>query len=84
MWWMELRRSALKHGITVEAIEHAVEFALHWDDDAYESDPPTVSILGPDLAGNILEVLAETTGKGVLVVFHEMRARPQFLDLLAD
>ena len=40
--------------------------------------------LGPDHAGNIIEILARPVGDDVLIVFHAMPARTQFLALLAD
>lgn len=79
-----VRRSASKHGVTVESIEHAVTFALYWDDDAYDTEPPKILILGPDLAGDVLELLGHVTGDDELTIFHAMRARPQILDLLTD
>ena len=80
---MRFRDSAFKHGVTAEAIEHAVEYSMHWDDDAYGTEPPKVLILGPDHAGNILEVIGEYDADE-LKVFHAMKARPQFLDLLDE
>ena len=49
----------------------------------YGSEPPKVLILGPDQAGNILEVIGEFDADE-LKVFHAMKARPQFLELLAE
>lgn len=78
---MQIRRSALKHGVTEAAIVHAVEFALYRDYDAYDTEPPKVLILGPDLAANILEVVGQFDD-GELYIFHAMPARPQLLELL--
>ena len=76
---MEFRRSAFKHGVTVDAIEHAVEHWLLWRDNVNGSQ--TTLILGPDNAANILEVLAEIDADE-MYVFHAMPARRQFLTLL--
>ena len=75
------RESAFKHGVTVEAIEHAIDNWMYWHDNINET--PNALILGPDPAGNILEVLAEPLGDE-LTVFHAMKARPKFLELLAE
>lgn len=77
--YVEFRRSAFKHGITVEAIEHAVEHWLLWRDNINGS--PNTLILGPDPAANILEIVAELDADE-MYVFHAMPARPQFLTLL--
>ncbi len=78
---LAFRESAFKHGVTVEAIEHAVDNWMFWQDNI--NDTPNVLILGPDHAGNILEILAEPFGDE-LKVFHAMKARPQFLELLTE
>ena len=86
LWYsivVECRRSAFKHGFTREDIGHAVIHALCRDDDAYETNPPRVLILGPDSAANILEIFGELED-GDLTIFHVMKARPQFLDLLRE
>ena len=80
---VECRWSSFKHGFTYEDIEHAVMHALYRDDDAYKNDPPMVLILGPDSAANILEIFGELDA-GDLMIFHVMKARPQFLDLLSE
>jgi hypothetical protein len=79
---VEFRRSAFKHGLTDAVIEHAVEHWLVWNDDIVGADPPRILILGPDFAGNLLEILAIEDVDGELVVFHAMPARPVFLKLL--
>jgi hypothetical protein len=79
--WLAFRKSAFKHGLTVEAIEHAIDNWMFWQDDFNET--PNVLLLGPDQAGNILEILAEPFGDE-LTIFHAMKARPQFLELLTE
>ena len=83
-WWMvlRLRESAFKHGVNVESIEHAIDFWLLRKDDA--NDTENTLFLGPDQAGNILEILAYPIGEEDLIVFHAMPARAQFLALLAE
>jgi hypothetical protein len=79
---LEIRSSALKHGLTIESIAHAVTYALFADDDFQETDPPKVLVLGPDPAGNLLEIIGRYADDDSLVVFHAMIARPSLLTLL--
>ena len=79
---MAIRQSALKHGITSEAIAHAVTFALYADEDFQGTEPPKVLVLGPDAAGNVLEVIGRFEPEDVFTVFHAMRARLVLLPLL--
>jgi hypothetical protein len=81
---LDVRPSALKHGITSESIAHAVTYALYADDDFQDDDPPKVLVLGPDAAGNVLEVIGRFASSEVLVVFHAMIARPALLQLLTQ
>lgn len=75
------RESAFKHGLTAEAIEHAIDIWMFWQDNITET--PNTLILGPDPAGNILEILAEPSGDE-LKVFHALKARSKFLELLTE
>ena len=76
------RESAFKHGLNVETIEHAIEFWLLRKDDVNGTE--NTLFLGPDHAGNILEVLARPVGEDDLIVFHAMPAGAQFLALVVD
>jgi hypothetical protein len=78
---LAFRGSAFKHGVTAEAVEHAIDNWMFWQDNVNET--PNVLILGPDYSGNILEILAEPFGDE-LTVFHAMKARPKFLELLTE
>jgi hypothetical protein len=80
---VQIRQSALKHGVTVDAINHAVEYALFADEDLEEgSDPPKMLILGPDTAANLIEVIGTANADGELIVFHAMAARTAYRRLL--
>jgi hypothetical protein len=81
---LEIRLSALKHGVSGESIAHAVTYLLFIDEDFQETEPSKVLILGPDAAGNILEVIGRFRSGHVLVVFHAMPARPALLGLLTQ
>ena len=53
---VEIHRSAFKHGVAEEDLRHAIDNALRWFDLDPDSDPPVLAI-GPDRAGNLLEVI---------------------------
>jgi hypothetical protein len=51
--------SALKHDLDREAISHALDMRpdeWEWEIDP-DNDPPTMLWIGPDYAGNLLEVI---------------------------
>lgn len=78
---LDIRPSALKHGVAAESIAHAITFALLVDDE-FEEDPPKVLVLGPDPAGNVLELIGVFDGQETFVVFHAMAARSGYLRML--
>lgn len=80
--WFTVRASALRHGITVEEIIHAIEFALLEED--LDVEPPYRRLrLGPDFAGNLLEVVTVAhDDDGSQLVIHAMKARKQYERLL--
>ena len=79
---VEIRLSALKHGVSTESIIHAVTHPLYIDEDFRGTDPAQVLMLGPDAAGNMLEVVGRLDADEALVVFHAMAARPSLLRLM--
>lgn len=80
---LEIRPSALKHGTTGESIAHAVTYPLLVDDEFETGDSSKVLVLGPDTAGNILEVIGEfDADDDVLSIFHAMPARTGYLRML--
>lgn len=75
--------SALTHGCTREDVSHAYDLAILdivVDEDA---DPPKVLIIGPDNAGNLLELIGGVFEEGD-VIWHAMPCRKQYLDLLPN
>jgi hypothetical protein len=79
---VEIHASARKHGIADEDIEHAVEHALVVADSEEETDK--VLYLGPDRAGNLLEVIAVLRTDESELVIHAMRMRALYEPLLRD
>ena len=79
---MEIHRTARKHGIDDDAIRHAVDHALTLVDLEPDSDPPKVLAIGPDRAGNLLEVIWLELADDADLVIHAMRLRTAFYNLL--
>lgn len=71
---VEIYRSARKHGIADDDIEHAVEQALA----VGEQDDGSVLYLGPDRAGNLLEVVSVMRDDGTEIAIHAMRMRAKY------
>ena len=80
---VEIHHTAHKHGIAATAIRHAVEHAVATIDLEPDSDPPKVLAIGPDHAGNLLEVIWLELADDVELVIHAMRLRTGFYDLLS-
>jgi hypothetical protein len=76
---VEIYSSAHKHGIVDEDITHAIEHALVVGE--IESEVK-VLYLGPDRAGNLLEVVSVLRDDGSEIVIHAMRMRPKYEPLL--
>jgi hypothetical protein len=78
---VEIHRSAHKHGINDTAIRHALDHAITVFDLEPDADPPKGLAIGPDPAGNLLEIIWLEL-KEINLVIHAMALRPQFYDLL--
>lgn len=74
----EIYESARKHGVADEDIDHAVEHAIV----AGEQDDARVLYLGPDRAGNLLEVVTVARDDGSEIVIHAMRMRHSYQTFL--
>ena len=77
---VDLYDSARRHGVDDVDIRHAVEHALV----AAEDDEGKVLYLGPDRAGNMLEVVTVTRTDDTEVAIHAMRMRRMYEPLLRD
>lgn len=75
---MDIYGSARKHGITDDDIIHAIAHALAIGD----QDDAKVLHLGPDRAGNILEVVSVVRDDGTEIVIHAMRIRVKYESFL--
>ena len=79
---VEIHHTAHNHGIDETSIHHALEHALTIIDLEPDSDPPKVLAIGPDPAGNLLEVIWLELAGDVDLVIHAMGLRTSFHDLL--
>ena len=77
---MEFHRSARKHGIGEEDVLHAIDRPLAVEDAG--EDPDRWLIIGPDRAGNLLEVVVMTTVEDVQLVIHAMPMQTKLTRLL--
>jgi hypothetical protein len=71
---VDIYASARKHGIDDLDILHAIDHALA----AGDQDDGKVLYLGPDRAGNLLEVVTVVREDETEVVIHAMRMRPTY------
>ena len=71
---MEIYHSARKHGVVDDDIVHAADHALA----VGEEDDGKVLYLGPDRAGNLLEVVSVARDDGSAIVIHAMPMRSKY------
>jgi hypothetical protein len=67
----EIARSARRHGVSDEAIRHALTNAVRLID-----TDDGLFVIGADRSGQLLELVARATEDGELLVFHAMLLRP--------
>jgi len=79
---VEIHSSANRHGIGDDAIMHALAHAITVVDLEPDADPPKALVIGPDQAGNLLEVVWLEFADDVQLVIHAMALRPTFYHLL--
>ena len=77
---VEIFASACKHGIDDLDIVHAVDQALAIG----EQDDGKVLYLGPDRAGNLLEVISVLRDDETEVIIHAMRMRRTYESFLRE
>lgn len=63
-------------------MRHALDHALRWLDLDPDADPPKVLAIGPDRAGNLLEIILLEFADDRWLVIHAMALRRSFHDLL--
>lgn len=78
---MDALRSVFRHGIDLEDTLHAVRNATVVEEIA--TDPTRYLVLGPDRAGNLLEVVVLDRPQGPAVI-HSMPMQAKYRDLLEE
>ncbi len=80
---MRFARSADRHGIPHDDIEYAVVNCVYesWMPDG---PPFTVLYLGPNRAGNFLEVVLLEADDGTEVAIHAMKVQPKYEPLIEE
>jgi hypothetical protein len=81
---VDVHRSARRHSVTDDDIRHATDHPLVVVDVDPDSDPPKVLVIGPDQAGNLLEVIVLELAFERHLAIHPMALRPAWRNLLPD
>jgi hypothetical protein len=79
---VEIHRSARKHGVTDRQVHHALDHARLVADVDDANAPARTLVLGPDPAGNMLELIVLRFDDGRDMVIHAMPMRRQYESLL--
>ena len=79
---MEIHRSARKHEVTDRQVHHALDHARLVADLDDGTTPARTLVLGPDPAGNLLELIVLHFDDGRDMVIHAMPMRRQYESLL--
>ena len=79
---MKIHDSARKHGVEDRDLLHAIDHALAIEDAGEE--PERWLVIGPDRAGNLLEVVVMMTTEGTQLAIHAMTMRAKFCRLLSQ
>ena len=69
---MEFHPSTRRHEVPDDDVDHAVAHSINWVE--LGDDPPRYLAVGPDRAGNLLEVVVMVVD-GTELVIHAMRLR---------
>ena len=69
-----------EHGVADQDALHAIDHALAFEDTG--EDPDRWLLIGPDTAGNLLEVVVMITSEGNQIVIHAMPMRDEYRRLL--
>ncbi len=77
---VEIHQSARRHGIDDTDMLHAIEHSLAVED--LGEDPDRWLVIGPDAAGNLLELVVLVNSEGDETIIHCMPLRPVYRRLL--
>jgi hypothetical protein len=73
---VEIHRSARRHGVADADILHAIDNSLAVED--VGEDPDRWLVIGPDTAGNLLEVVVLISAEADELIIHAMAMRPAY------
>ena len=76
---VEIHRSARRHGVD-DDITHAIAHRLVIED--LGEEPDRWLVIGPDRAGNLLEIVVLISSDGDEFIIHAMSMRPKYRRLL--
>jgi hypothetical protein len=80
---LEVHRSARKHGLhDADLLHAATRFLVAYPLTDEDKGPQRELRLGPDLAGNLLEIVVLLLDDDRELIIHGMRMRPKYRDLL--
>ncbi|MFM8505975.1 MAG: hypothetical protein ACKOBB_13215, partial [Acidimicrobiaceae bacterium] len=72
------------HGVSTLDIHHATNHPIQTFQYFDELDRERMLIIGPDRSGNLLELIATIRPDQTARVFHAMKLRPKFQDLISQ
>jgi hypothetical protein len=79
---LEIHKTALKHGVSTLDIHHATSHAIQTFQYFDEWDRKRILIIGPDRSGNMLELIATIRSDQTARIFHAIKLRPKFQNLI--
>jgi hypothetical protein len=79
---VEVHPAARRHGVHDDDIRHATDHAKVVVDLDPDADPPKQLVIGPDRAGNMLEVIVLALNTDRLLAIHAMPLREKYHELL--
>ncbi len=79
---LKIHETALKHGISNLDIRHVCANSSDTFELDQESDEIKILIIGPDSAGNLLEVIGLEINDQSLLIIHAMKIRKSMANLL--
>ena len=79
---LEIHETALEHGADAQDIQHATTHAIQTFQYFDEWDRKRILIIGQDRSGNMLELITTIRSDQTTRVFHAMKLRPKFQNLI--
>lgn len=79
---LEIHETALKHGVSTLDIHHAYAQSIATFEIDHESSETKILIVGPDSAGNFLEVIGLEIDNKPLLIIHAMKLRKSMIRLI--